>query len=270
MRFTRQQWKTRAVVFLAGSALGAVAYGLWSATSSPLFTLRVVEVTDLPAPAPVDAQAIQALVGMPQGSLFRLDLEEVERRILSNPWIREVRLKKRFPQTLTVSVEFREPKAMLQKGDGTITFLDDSGLSFGRANPGLPTASHLDLPVIVASANGFSEDNPDRIAEALQFVDAWNQSPISLSAQVASLSFDREKGFRALITYPITDRSHLSALKGRARAYVELGQEIDADRGDQLKRLDDVVRYLSTQGISARQIWADAGKKIVVKIARGS
>jgi hypothetical protein len=38
----------------------------------------------------------------------------------------------------------------------------------------------------------------------------------------------------------------------------------------QLERVGHVLEYLSDNGVNALQIWADAGKKIVVKTARGS
>ena len=79
-----------------------------------MFLLQVIELSDLPEAAPVDAQAITQLAALPVGqvNLFDLDLKPVEERILSHPWIREVRLEKHFPQTLSISVVFREPQAL--------------------------------------------------------------------------------------------------------------------------------------------------------------
>jgi hypothetical protein len=54
---------------------------------------------------------------------------------------------------------------------------------------------------------------------------------------------------------------------------VNLGSEIGSDIPafeDQLGRLSKVFDYLSDNALPARQIFADSGKKIVVKTSRGS
>jgi hypothetical protein len=54
------------------------------------------------------------------------------------------------------------------------------------------------------------------------------------------------------------------------RVMVELGRSFSLDPQAQLGRLKEVLFYLSRNNIRARQVFADLGKKIVVKIARSS
>ena len=83
---------------------------------------------------PVDAQTITDLAAVPvgQSNLFDLDLSRVEKRILSNEWVREVRLQKRFPQTLSISTIFKEPEAMFQLETGALSYVDQDGRVFGK------------------------------------------------------------------------------------------------------------------------------------------
>lgn len=243
------------VAVMLGSAIS-----LYIAVHSSLFLVQVVEVADQPENAPVDAQTITQLAAVPTGemNLFELDLKEVENRILANPWIREVRLQKRFPQTLSVTVAFREPKALFQWSDGALAYIDSDGRPFGRLN--LQFVS--DLPLL----SGFSTDPQDQLKmkNALGILKSWEESSLNSVAELSTLSWDSQYGYRALISYPLHEN------RSQVRVTVDLGQEVDAESASQLQRLSQVIHYLTLHSMSVRQIFADVGKKIVVKTSRGS
>jgi hypothetical protein len=224
---------------------------------SPMFTLQILEVTDQIENAPIDDQALAELAAVPVGhvNLFDLDLKPIEERLMTHPWIREVRLQKHFPQTLTISVIYREPQAIMQSEGGSLAYVDADGVVFGRVN----MMFQPDLPVIAPSGGG-------HVNEALQLIRAWNASELTAAAQISTLQWDAERGFRVLATYPYEPPA-----VGRGRTLVDLGhvgQDLDGDA--QFKRLTQVFRYLSANRVQARQIWADAGKKVVVRTAHGS
>ncbi len=249
--------KRAATLGLSLAALASAAFGLRHAMRAPMFTLEVGEVTDINDGAPVDAQEVLNLAALPVGkvSLFDLSLDPIEKRILTQPWIKEVRLQKRFPQTLSISVTFREPRALIQNDNGSLAYVDKDGQIFGQVS----LAQHSDLPLIAASASG-------HIQEALNVIRVWELSPLSKKAPISTLQWDSERGFHVLVSYPIEEGRH-------GRTYVDLGHEIDASvdsENTQFSRLVRVFSYLSAHRLAARQIWADAGKKIVVKTAHGS
>lgn len=245
--------------FAALSILGAMI-GIYSTIHSSLFLVQVVEVSDLAENSPVDAQAITQLAAVPAGviNLFDLDLRILEQRILSNHWIREVRLEKRFPQTVSISVAFREPQGIYQASNGALSYIDSTGKVFGQVNLRLQP----DFPIFT----GFARDHERKLQEGLELVRIWEKSPLRPIAQISSLHWDPERGFRALVTYGMGSK----AASSKGRTMIDLGQEVDAQLEPQLRRLHDVIRYLSKSSIAAHQIWADAGKKIVVKTAHGS
>jgi hypothetical protein len=225
---------------------------------SPLFLVKVVEVSGTEA-AGVDAplaQSVTDLAAVPIGktSLFDLDLGQIEGRVLSNPWIRSVRVKKNFPQTLAIEVDLKTPQAIFQGQGGGLSYVDSDGKPFGKVS----LSNLRDLPLLT----GFDREPRTRVQQALRLLEDWEKSQASRSARLTSLAWEPERGFRGLIVYGLKT--------GRARAMVDFGQEVDADPIPQLKRLSDVLQYLSENSIPARQIWADSGKKIVVKTAHGS
>ena len=74
-----------------------------------------------------------------------------------------------------------------------------------------------------------------------------------------------------MVNYEISSPSGIRRLRTR----IDLGREKEVlVEGklipDQVQRLTQVFEYLRHNSIAARQIFADAGKKIVVKTAHGS
>jgi hypothetical protein len=219
--------------------------------------VQVVEVGDQPENSPVNPQAISDLAAVPLGkvNLFDLDLKSVEKRILTHPWIRQVNLIKRFPQTLSISVVFREPQALIQMRSGSMSYVDTDGKVFGRVN----VLARSNLPLL----SGISETDSSRIRQALELLARWEKSELRENSRLSALTWDEDRGYRAWVTYSV------GAV--RARTQVELGKEIDDSTSDvQFRRLSGVLRYLSQHSMVANQIWADSGKKIVVRTAHGS
>jgi len=249
------------------TAISALFFGMIGVVNSDLFTVRVVEVADLggvPADetdilatarklTPLDAQQILEIAQVPTDStnLFSLKLTGIEKRLLGHPWIKGVTISKRFPQTVSISVVFREPNAIVQNADGALYYIDSDGTAFAPLN----LKSNSDLPVLV----GFPTD---QIPIALRFLQSWSSLGLDPQYHVSSLEWDPEKGLQIMATYSLPQSP------GRVR--VELGRSFTTDPEAQLGRLREVLIYLSKNGIRARQVFADLGKKIVVRIARSS
>ncbi len=245
------------VLAFSFAALLCIAAGVGFAIRSPLFLVQVVEIGDQPENAPVSSQAISDLAAVPVGkvNLFDLDLKTVEKRVLTHPWIRQVSLIKRFPQTLSISVVFREPQALIQQKSGSLAYVDSDGKVFGRVN----VLARSNLPML----SGIAESDSTRVRQTLELLALWESSELRENARLSALSWDEERGYRAWVTYSV------GAVK--ARTLVELGKDPrDAVFEVQFKRLSGVLRYLSQHSMVAHQIWADSGKKIVVRTAHGS
>ncbi len=236
---------------LSVAGLAALAH---FAMRSPLFHVQVVELADFPESAPVAEERILQLARVPVGkmSLFSLELAEIEARILQENWVEAVRIRKVFPQTLSLAVRFRTPVAALAPvtGSARLTYLDRDGRAFGRYNPKLK----YDVPLIA----GVRTDAQLQIRSILKWIADWEVSELGRSTQLSDFVWDEETGLRAHVRY------------SAGRTAVELGHEFDLDSAAQLDRLAKVFRYLGEHSLQTRQIWADSDKKIVVKTAHGS
>jgi hypothetical protein len=256
----RKAWVSVMVV----TATVALFCGIFGVVNSDLFTVRVVEVVDLGgAPAddsttlrkltPLDAQEILEIAQVPTEStnLFSLKLSGIERRLLAHPWIKGATISKHFPQTVSISVVFREPVAITQNSDGALYYVDSDGTAFAPLN----LKSNSDLPVLVNFP-------ANQIVSALRFLQSWSSLGLDPKYRVSSLEWDPERGLQIMATYTLPQSP------GRVR--VELGRSFTTDPEAQLGRLREVLTYLSEKGIRARHVFADLGKKIVVRIARSS
>ncbi|MEK6706854.1 MAG: FtsQ-type POTRA domain-containing protein [Bdellovibrionota bacterium] len=252
------------IIIFCFVAISTGAWAVYSVFNSPLFSLQVLEVAELPPDAPMDSRAITDLAALPLGavSLFKVDLKMIEQRMLENSWIQQVRLEKKFPQTLSMSVEFRQPVAFFQTGSGDVSYVDIDGKIFGR----LRLNSYTDLPFI----SGIVVDDKEKIKTALEILHGLEKNLDKMS-RISNVVWDGQLGFRALVIYPFygaKGKSSDQVLFGRA--FVELGPENFVFKDAQFKKITAVISYLSTHRISAQRIWADAEKKIVVKTARSS
>lgn len=249
--------KRNGIVLLSCASLVSIAVGVSLAVRSPLFLVQVVEIGDRPESAPVSAQEISDLAAIPLGkvNLFDLNLNAVEKRVLTHPWIRRVNLVKRFPQTLSINVVFRDPQALLQHREGDLSYIDADGVVFGRVN----VLARSNLPLI----SGIQQEDTEHLRQALRLLDTWEKSELKGISRVSSLSWEKERGFRAWVVYPMQE--------SRSRTQIHLGVDTSSSEVDsQFHRLGSVIQYLSQHSIAANQIWADSGKKIVVRTAHGS
>ena len=62
----------------------------------------------------------------PSGRIFEVDLESLRDRFLSHPWIKEVRVRKTYPDTLMIRVSERSPAAVIEEGNRRV-MVDESG-----------------------------------------------------------------------------------------------------------------------------------------------
>ncbi len=245
------------IIGFSAIAFLGVGMGVHYALRSDLFTVGAVEIqTSLENP-PLSTQALLKIAAVPTGtvSLFRLDLKAIEKRLLGNEWIHQVRLQMKPRNTLGIFISFKEPKALYQSKRGTLSFVDIDGKTFGTVN----VMSVPDLPIL----GGFSDQSPAHIQEALRLIEGWEHSPLKSFSFLASVYWQDERGFRGLVTYSLGSHAF-------ARTMVEFGPEMLANLESRLKDLYPVFHYLGDKSIAARQVWADAGKKIVVKTVHGS
>jgi cell division septal protein FtsQ len=249
----RRTFPSLTIIFSALAMLGALA-GVYAALHSSLFMVRVVEVSDQEQDAPLEPREVTALAAVPLGevSLFDLNLKSIEKRLLAHHWVREVVLIKRFPQTLSIQVIYRQPLAILQGRQGALRYVDSDGSLFGPVT----LRGKADLPMI----DGVPTDAEGPVRGALAVLEAWGKYSWKTANQVSQVSWDEDSGYTLWIAFEPAHR--VSVLVGP-------DDFLTADPAI-FGRIDAVLKHLASKAIAIRQIFADANKKIVVRTARGS
>ena len=127
-----------------------VAYGLvWFVVHQPVFALREIEITGEAGHvtrAQVDAIAKNEL----KGTFFTLNLPQLRRSFEKLPWVREVRLRRRWPDRLEVTVVEHVPLARW----GTSALVNTQGEVFQAAYDGAAAFRRT---------SGHVEGNRDRV-----------------------------------------------------------------------------------------------------------
>lgn len=167
---------------LLGVALVVAASGLvaWSAhryaLSSPRFAIRQIEVKGVKRKT--DEQIAQ-VAGVKRGdNVFAVDTNKVEQKLLADPWIKQVKVARTLPSTLSIELEEREVGALAAIGE-RLYLVTKSGEPFKVVEEGDP----FDLPVLSGvTAEDLARDRAravERIALGLEIVRHWERIPMS-------------------------------------------------------------------------------------------
>jgi len=110
------------------------------ALTTPYLTLRAINVR---GNARVPAAEVIRLSGVRAGrNIFSFSSAEAARKVKKNPWVDEVRLRRKLPDTLSFEIKERRPVAVVKMD--RLYVMDSSGVIFKK----LSASDGVDLPVI--------------------------------------------------------------------------------------------------------------------------
>jgi cell division protein FtsQ len=164
-------------VLVVVAASVAVAWGAHRyALSTPRFAVKKL---DIRGSRRLGQQQIEKLAGIRVGeNIFALDTAAAERRLLDDPWVKEVKITRQLPGTLRVELSEHEARAVASI-DGSLYLLTRTGEPFKQLGAGDP----FDLPVITGiSAQNLARDRKGairRIEVGLDVLENYNRIPLS-------------------------------------------------------------------------------------------
>lgn len=172
------------VVLAGGSWLCWQAYRLL--THAEIFQISGVDVNGV---RHLSAADLKGIAGMFKGqNIFRVDLEAAARRAHENPWIRDIRVYRRLPNRISMTVVERVPDAILDTGAGRY-LIDNEAVVIERLAQ--DEASAWPLPVIAVKdckAEAGEPVNSESTAEALTLLaeisarGGWRLSEVMVKA----------------------------------------------------------------------------------------
>lgn len=256
MKLKSKKLKFKFGVLLSVLGIAVLVVGYYGTTRSSLFTIQVLELSlaheDNPKKLPLSAEQIRLMTGIVEheSNLFEINLSEVNKKLRSHPWIKDVFIKKIFPQTISISVDLRSPVAIIQNETGSLMYVDDSLSVFGPVDLEL----FASLPVIA----GLQSHQTEVLKEAVDFILGWKKYS-QTEAEVSSLTFDHQLGLELMMV--LKDKGIM-----KQRFILMMSQNSDTKLSD----LARVIKYLKSRSIHFPLVRVTENKKIVVKISRGS
>jgi cell division protein FtsQ len=218
-----------------GGAVLACGVGGWGLyrflTRSPHFAVRQLRFS---ATKHVSAESLAARAGEVVGlNLFRLDLDEIARDVMQEPWVQSAQARRELPSTIMVDVVEREAAAGVALS--AVYLADARGNVFKRANPdeaaGLPVVTGIERDQYLADPDGAQQ----QIREALAALQAWGARPA-----VGEVHLDKLLGATLY-----TVAGNLGVRLGRS----------DGDLEARLRRFDAVLSALTSTGERPRLVF---------------
>lgn len=120
---------------------GAVAF-----YNSDVLAIEEIEVEGA---SELTAEEVREIAALPQdATLLRFPRDEMQSRLTAHPWIRDAEIARRFPDSLVIRVEEREPAALIDSVDAGFWVVDREGFVLGEHTPDATATATVirDLP----------------------------------------------------------------------------------------------------------------------------
>ena len=121
--------------------------------SSPYFRIRETVVRGCRELTEKDVLTLAAI--KPSATILSLNMEAVRRRIMANPWVKDVLIGREFPDRIVVEIRERAALALLEQKDG-FHLIDADGADFKK----LESGDEIDVPVLTGCVR---EGKPDSL-----------------------------------------------------------------------------------------------------------
>ena len=210
----------------------------------PFFRVREVEIEGYRKISKDTLLSLVTLDGI--SNLFTVRLREVAKRLESHPWIDHVKVRKVFPNKISIHVEERKPIAILQLEE--LYYIDHKGVIFSRVGD----RDEYNFPFLTGLTRDILEKDPAEanrlITKAIELLRIADREKVSPLEEISEVHMEKTFGLRCF--------AQTEGLE------VRLGW----DRfGEKLKRLSLIWSDLQKRRWSAASIDCSDLKRMVVK-----
>jgi len=129
-KLARRRWGLRLKLIGIVVAVAALVFGAVAFYRSQVFAVENVVVRGAEQ---LTAARVTELAAVPEGAtLLRMSTDDIEDRLLKDPWIESARADRDFPDTLVISIDERTPVAVVDGGGAELWLIDGEGYWLGR------------------------------------------------------------------------------------------------------------------------------------------
>jgi cell division protein FtsQ len=153
---------------------------------SPLLRVQKVEVVGATT---IKTEEVLALAALEGDSMLRLDTSDARNRIGYLPMVQSVTIERRWPQTVRIVVQERQPWGFWQVG-ADVYVIDGEGVVLAEAAPaeGAPVVNDLGNPVRLVPGDRVDRDAVSLTQTLLQRV------PETLATSLTAIEFSPDRG----------------------------------------------------------------------------
>lgn len=225
------------VVALLGLVLGGLQlYRL--ATTSDFFAIRRIEIRGI---VHFKRDAVLEVAGIHEGTnSLTVSIAEIESRVRQNPWVADVAVTRRLPDSFEIRIKERAPVFWMRK-EGTLYYVDKKGDLIAPVNAG----NFLSLPTLeILSGGEVLLPQLDQLIRAFQAA----KLPVNMSG-VSLFRLSAAKGFEVFV-------------ENRNLVLCIAPEDWDIN----LRRLGEALLDLARRNELkiAKEVWADNGNVWVV------
>jgi cell division protein FtsQ len=180
-------WMAPGLIALA--ILGGIL--IWYCRDHPYFHVAAIRVYGAER---VSQQELVQLAGIQPGmSLWRIDVDQVRRRLLQHPWIRDALVRRLYPNEVEVIVYERKPSAILEGGSGYV--IDGAGYVLRPVG----SKDWSGLPRLVTRLSGAltpgEQLRDPAVVAGLQMLDQAQDSPFFRNTVIVNIEMTNPERF---------------------------------------------------------------------------
>ncbi|GEM_PF-1610191 len=219
------------------------------------------EIGDSNLSAFVTQELLWQTSGLRKGDeVLKVQLSEIEARLLSIPWIESVQIQKKIPSSLLVQYSVHAARALLLKKN-QLWFLSNGGQIIAPASE-MRTVNSSDLPVVIPALTS----DGGELDAALSVMNALEEA--SRVVYEVRLAKDRIVVLSELPYLSAGRKLELWFRNGDKKDVGEAPADLQIDSA--LNRLNRVAQYLIKNNILVSSIDLRGAKKVVVNVGKRS
>ncbi|HSA60534.1 MAG TPA: FtsQ-type POTRA domain-containing protein [bacterium] len=171
------------------------AAGVYLVVKNPPSFLRVKEVVVMSPLRRLNEFDLIRLSEVKKGdNILTLRLQDVRKRVLRYPWVKDVRLSKRFPARIFIWVEEEEPAALIEI-DSEFYLVSREGKVFKK----LDASDPKDFPILTGLA---ADEIPERLPRLMALVKSLETSDLFNALGVSEARWDARAGLTLFTREP--------------------------------------------------------------------
>ena len=178
-----------ALIILTASSL---YYGGSFIARSPYFALQDIRFEGCKNVKPQELMNLAHL--QPGYNILALNLQEISQKIITNPWVKDVRIERNFPHQLIIDVTERIPVALASQE--ALFLVDREGNLFKKVE----RQDNIDMPVVTGLS--LSEPSTQRVKKILDFLETAEHMGVFPLRTVSEVHVDGDCG---IVLYTLTE-----------------------------------------------------------------